>query len=554
MNHVLKRPKRILLSATDKNGLEKLAKIWSADDVELVASGGTASYLREKGFSVTDVSVYSKNPEAFGGRMKTLSFPIFSGVLFKRDSDDDEKQRQELGVPEIDGIVCNFYPFDQVLKEKKYQVNEETLFDLIENIDIGGPSMVRAAAKNYRHTFVLTHPSQYDRYLSDYQSSHGEISLKLSFQLSLEAFQLTTEYDRSITDAFHSFNSDKKQVPDKFDATEHFDFKASSSLRYGENSHQKAIFMPFSERLGTYGLSDFNKIQGKELSYNNYLDIDSSLRSLFSVYQFSQASIQSKMAISIIKHQNPCGLSTSVKNSQVKLSDLLEVSWSCDPVSSFGSIIAFSHEVDMKCAEFLSDKFVEVIVAPSFSDEALRIFSQKKNLRLLEYDRDKFISKFPKYDFRSILGGFLAQESDQLPDEKLELVTNVSSSQDLELYQFALSCAKSLKSNAIALACKSDFNEKIYQMIGAGMGNPNRLVSFHQALEKAKENGLNDFSQVVLASDAFFPFDDIVKLAAQEGVREIIQPGGSIRDKEIIKSCNDLGLSMTFTGKRHFAH
>lgn len=531
--------KRVLLSVSDKTGLLPLAQGLYEAGYELVASGGTAGFLKEASLPITEVSTYTKNPEAFGGRMKTLSFPLFSGILYRRDNQDDLKQIHELDIPTIDGVVCNFYPFAEVLKtakEKSGDVNHKALPELIENIDIGGPSMVRAAAKNYKSVFILTDPSQYDDFLQEFNFQSGELTQEYRFKLASEAFLLTAEYERMIAEALSSFSKKSAAPLPVFDQT--------LSLRYGENPHQKAFLL--QDKSSPFAITT---LQGKELSYNNYLDIDAALRSLASVYQQMAPELGSNTleVAAIIKHQNPCGLVASLEQRP-----LIESAWNCDPISSFGGIISTAGMISDEDAQFLEDKFFEVLIASNYSPKALEIFSKKKNLRLIKFDFFKFVKNYPTFEWRSLFCGALSQETDHKSDEKLALVTkNEPKNVDPLLYRFSIAAARSLKSNAIALVGKE--RNGLMALWGAGMGNPNRLISYDQAVEKCKENG-KKLSEAVMCSDAFFPFSDIIKKAHGEGIETIIQPGGALRDQEIIDVANEQGQAMFLTGTRHFWH
>ncbi|MDH5581270.1 MAG: bifunctional phosphoribosylaminoimidazolecarboxamide formyltransferase/IMP cyclohydrolase, partial [Bdellovibrionales bacterium] len=467
------------------------------------------------------------NPEAFGGRMKTLSFQVSSGLLFRRDNQDDISQANELGIEAIDLVVCNLYPFEEVLKKNS------DLDTLIENIDIGGPTMVRAAAKNYKYVTISTNPAQYDSLIEELERDN-QTSFELRRDFALAAFQHTGRYDSIIAGAL-------EERFEKEEATITLSPQNAKILRYGENPHQKAWV--YANTL-TEGLANATPIQGKELSYNNLLDADAAWRSLSDLVRFSQDK-KEKNGVTIIKHSNPCGAALSTTQEKA-----LEMAWMGDPVSSFGSIICFSHEVTEASAHWLSDKFVEVIMAPSFEAGALSVFGKKKNLRLIPIKPHSGDHKEPM--IRSISGGWVVQEEDNGLDIEFQQVTkNQFDQSKVELAQFGTMVAKHLKSNAIALVRRTSDG---LELIGAGMGNPNRLISLDQAVNKAKENKADDFSDMILISDAFFPFRDNIDLANKAGIKFIVQPGGSIRDKEVIEACDEFGMSMVFTGTRHFRH
>ncbi len=520
--------KTALVSVTDKSELDILAASLKKFDVKIIASGGTRKYLEDKGFSVTPVEEITKNPEAFSGRMKTLSFQLASGLLFKRDCPKDLEEAQNLNILPIDLVVCNLYPFEKVAE------NEDNWDKLIEEIDIGGPTMIRAAAKNFKYVTVLTSSSQYSHFIEDLNKNHGKISQNLRQEMAYTAFQYTAHYEMKIASKWGEISSrDLDQVS--------FSLKDARPLRYGENPHQKALLLknPWDKR----GFAQISPLQGKELSYNNILDSDAALRSCLDLVHLDPQ--MKKVAVTIIKHSNPCGAALS---SHPHLS--LEMAWGGDPISAFGSIICFSHEVTEEAAVFLKDKFVEVILAPSFSKEALNYFGQKKNLRLLELGSFDFQIKDPM--LRSVWGGAVYQDEDFSEDLNFENVTRKKfDDQQMTLARFGVRVAKHLRSNAIVLVQETD---KGMSIAGAGMGNPNRLVSLDQAILKAKENDINEFSKLILVSDAFFPFKDNIDLAHKANIEMIVQPGGSLRDQEVIDTCDQYNMKMLFTKIRHFRH
>jgi len=522
--------RRALLSVSDKSKIVELGQYLMANGVEIISSGGTRKHLEEANLKVTPIEEVTGNPEAFGGRMKTLSFQISSSLLFRRSHEEDIKQAQDLGIEPIDLVVCNLYPFDQVLRAGGEWSS------LIENIDIGGPTMVRAAAKNYTDVVCLTDPQQYDEFMR-----LNDLGLKAedSLQFALAAFSHTSQYDAMIAVALQK-RSDRKTT------LFHGDLTDASTLvaRYGENPHQEGFIVQNKEFTGEKTLASAPCLQGKALSYNNYLDSDASWRCNSDLYNVMKGSSH-EYCVTVVKHSNPCG-AAAAKNSYMAL----EKAWAGDPISSFGSIISFSHEVDLKCAEFICERFVEVILAPQFSKEARELFAKKKNLRLIELAphngplTDKMI--------RTIHGGFAVQNEDAGEEEKIELVT-ASKNLDASSWKtkFGIKVCKHLKSNAIVLIAADTDSIAI---AGAGMGNPNRLVSVVQASEKAIENGYEDGKGLLLVSDAFFPFRDNIDLAHSLGIEQILQPGGSIKDNEVITACDEHGISMAFTGMRHFRH
>ena len=519
--------KRALLSVSDKDGIVELAQFLSSYHVEIVSSGGTAKVLKEAGINVTPVEEVTGNPEAFGGRMKTLSFQISSALLFRRNLEEDRLQAKELGIKPIDLVVCNLYPFGEVVKKKG------SFEELVENIDIGGPTMVRAAAKNHASVSILTSPSQYENFRQSWKLE--KLTLDYRKALALEAFSHTAAYDSLIAQVLEQEIVGKcSSFFGQSNSTQ------SKKVRYGENPHQSG-FVVIDPKRSEPTLANSLPLQGKQLSYNNYLDADAAWRCNSDLFQVSPKEV----SVTIIKHSNPCGAATAAS-----CLEALKLAWAGDPISSFGSIIAFSHEVDHDVAEFLSSRFVELLIAPSFSTKARERFAKKKNLRLLELEA----ASKPQTDLmvKTINGGFVVQEEDSGREEDFNQVSGeVAQLRDDRLIRFGLKVTKHLKSNAIALV---GFLDGSLTLLGAGMGNPNRLISLDQAVAKAFENGHKDLSECLLVSDAFFPFRDNIDKAHSFGIKKIIQPGGSIKDNEVIEACQEFGIAMMMTGMRHFRH
>jgi len=527
MKDALVEVKRALISVSDKDGLEPLAKKLAEKGVEIISSGGTGKFLQGLGIAYTPIEKVTGNPECFAGRMKTLSFQVSSALLFRRDNADDIKQAAELKIQPIDIVVCNLYPFEETAKKS------DDWAEIVENIDIGGPTLIRAASKNYKHVAVVTDPKQYGAVIRELNENGGKLSAQLREELARDAFRHTARYDGLIAAKFEEkTGAETKTVvlsPD-----------GAVELRYGENPHQKSwvyqdAFNP--------GLAGATPLQGKELSYNNLLDADAAWRSCGDVAMFNLK--QFPAAVSIIKHLSPCGV--AVAKTPV---EALELAWAGDPVSSFGGILCFNTEVGGDVAKWLGDKFVEVIVAPKYSKEALEIFAAKKNLRLIELKSYDGTYKPPMV--RSISGGWVVQQEDTGADAEFKSATGEAFPENKSaLAKFGVMVCKHLKSNAIGI-----FREtaKGFSMVGAGMGNPNRLVSMKQAVEKAHENGVTDLSDAVLVSDAFFPFPDNIGIAKAAGVKYIIQPGGSVKDKDVVAACDEAKIAMAFTGRRHFRH
>ncbi len=519
--------KRALISVSDKSGLAELAAKLHSRKVEIISSGGTGKHLQDHGIPFTPIEKVTGNPECFGGRMKTLSFQVSSALLFRRENATDRQEAVKLGIHSIDLVVCNLYPFEEVAKRP------HAWDELVENIDIGGPTMIRAAAKNYTSVGVVTDPSQYGMVIRDINETGGKLRSATLQNLALEAFRHTARYDALIASKMEeAWGAELKTIV--------LSPAGATALRYGENPHQKSwVYLdPFHP-----GLAGAVPLQGKELSYNNLLDADAAWRCCGDIAAAQLTAFPA--AVSIIKHLSPCGAALA----KTPLA-ALELAWAGDKVSSFGGILCFNQPVDRDVAVWLEDRFVEVIVAPAYTGEARDIFAKKKNLRLIEMK--PYDGFYKPAIVRSISGGWLVQQEDTGMDAEFRPVTGVVFPADKNnLAQFGVMACKHLKSNAIGIFSAS---EKGLSMIGAGMGNPNRLISMQQAFEKARENGHFDLSEAVLVSDAFFPFTDNIGTAASAKIRYIIQPGGSIKDKDVIQACDEANISMAFTGRRHFRH
>lgn len=517
---------RALLSVSDKTHLVELAQELIKRGIEIVSTGGTAKVLKENNIPIIPIQEITGNPESFNGRMKTISFQIGSGILFRRNNQSDQEDAQKLGIKGIDLVVCNLYPFQQVSK------NTDDLSELIENIDIGGPTMIRAAAKNFEYVACLTNPSQYAKLISQLDSKR-QLPVRVSRDFSLEAFSLTASYDQYIYQTLRQKYDDNDNPP--------LAFGEMRKLRYGENPHQASWVCEFQNTNSkTISLANAEILQGKELSYNNMIDMDASWKcnSELSI-TFPKFS-----CVTIVKHGNPCGASVA-KNQ----TDALKSAWSSDSTSAFGSIITFSEQVSIDSAEWLCDKFVEIIIAPSFSQDALDKFARKKNLRLVVLPNKKNSNE---YVVRSINGGLLVQQEDEKQDYEFTSQTQTPFPNQLkQVALYGMIVNKYLKSNSILLAGHK--NDHFY-IAGAGMGQPNRLDSLKMLAAPRAINNKFEMKDLVLISDAFFPFKDSIEVAAQVGVRYIVQPGGSIRDKEVIEECNRHQIAMSFTEIRHFRH
>jgi phosphoribosylaminoimidazolecarboxamide formyltransferase/IMP cyclohydrolase len=500
----------------------------------MISSGGTGRYISDHKIPFTPIEKVTKNPEAFAGRMKTLSFQVASALLYRREEEADIIQAKELGIEPIDLVICNCYPFGEVVKKGGEWA------ELIENIDIGGPTMIRAAAKNHRDVAIITNPSQYGELIALLKENQGQTYYEFRKKLAVEAFRSSAAYEMMI--------ASELEQRTEFTGPKTFSLAPSytKELRYGENPHQAAwVYADPTDPSGEKGLAQVTPLQGKALSYNNLLDADAAWRSARDLLTLTNGDKYSSV-VTIIKHLNPCGAALSTSPSSA-----LEMAWNGDPISSFGSIICFSEEVDEASALWLKDKFVEVILAPSFSKEALELFSKKKNLRLIPMTFND-PTKVKEYMVRSISGGWVVQNEDNYIDNEFKTVTKKKMDESLkELTTFGVLVCKHLKSNAIALVGE---NKSGRFLMGAGMGNPNRLISLDQAVDKAHENGHNNLENAILISDAFFPFSDNIELANKAGIKNIIQPGGSIRDEDVIAACDKYEMTMTFTGHRHFRH
>lgn len=532
--------KRALISVSDKAGVVELAQSLVDAGCEIISTGGTQRKLEAAGIATTEISTVTGNPEAFGGRMKTISFNIESALLFDREKDAEEAAA--LNIEPIDLVVCNLYPFQEVLKKGAD-------FDtLIENIDIGGPTMIRAAAKNFKYVATVTQPSDYTELMVQLKSNKGALTYDFRKKLMTKAFNHTADYDALIATTM-----DKEIGVNSL----RLGFEEGMDLRYGENSHQAARF--YKEKNAENSLYDLNVLHGKALSFNNILDINGAIEAIKE---------STRPACSVIKHSNPCGLCEGDGQAE-----LLQLAWAGDPISAFGSIIAFNQKVSLETVEFFElnhedkskRKFVEVVVAPEFTSEALAYLQQHKNLRIIEFNPARLVGGI---DIRYLNGSVLVQDTDDQLHSKLEVVTANPVDMTIEqpLIEFGLRAIKTIKSNSIAIV---RFKNGYAQLLGMGAGQPNRLIATKLSIEKSRENLRNeytgadeDFEAYVaqelanswLISDAFFPFADNVEIAAAAGVRKIVQPGGSIKDKSVIATCNDLGVSMVFTGIRHFKH
>lgn len=510
--------KRALISVSDKTGIVELAKEIVACGYEIISTGGTAVALKNAGISVIGISDITGFPECLDGRVKTLHPNVHAGLLAMRSNPEHMAQLEELNINTIDMVIVNLYPFKQTIM--KPGVDLQTC---IENIDIGGPTMLRSAAKNYQDVTVLVDPSDYAKVIDELKS--GGVSLETKFYLMYKVYQHTAAYDSMIS----TYLREKLDI--KYPNIITFAYEKAQDMRYGENPHQSASF--YKEMLPVAGsISEAKQLHGKELSYNNINDTNGALDLL---REFSEP------AIVAVKHANPCGVATDKD-----ISVAFKKAYESDPVSVFGGIIASNREIDKATAEQISKIFIEIVVAPSFSKEAMEILTQKKNIRLLELPSINAPISSTSYDMKKVLGGLLVQDYDTIliEDEKCQVVTKAQpTAEDLEEMRFAMKVVKHTKSNAIVVT-------KDHATLGVGAGQCNRIWAANQAIEHSQSSTIG----AVLASDAFFPFGDCVEAAYKAGIRAIVQPGGSKNDQESIDACDKYGIAMVFTGDRHFKH
>ncbi len=501
--------KSALISVYDKERIEELALKLTALNVQIISTGGTYEFLKSKGIAATSIESITSYPSILGGRVKTLHPKVFGGILWRRDqlSDVDDVERYE--IPSVDLVVVDLYPFEKTVQT----TNDEEA--IIEKIDIGGISLIRAGAKNFRHVLVIPAAEHYDRLFEILEANGGFISLDERRYFAAQAFNISSHYDSQI---FGYFNR-REKIPGFKQG-----IKKSYPMRYGENPHQEGTFFGDLE-------SVFSKLHGKDLSYNNLVDVDAAINL---IGEFSEP------AVAIIKHTNPCGV--AIRNT---LKEAYLDALACDPVSAFGGIIIANGEINTELAEELNKLFFEILIAEKYENDALELLKSKKNRIILQ--KNSFT--FPGRQFKSILNGVLEQEKDLKTEQEsdFQYVTDRKpSATEISELLFANKIVKHLKSNTIVLS-------KNRQLIGCGMGQTSRVDAMKQAILKAGVFGF-DTRGAVMASDAFFPFSDSVEIAHNAGVVSVIQPGGSIRDADSVKYCNEHGMSMVFTGIRHFKH
>jgi phosphoribosylaminoimidazolecarboxamide formyltransferase/IMP cyclohydrolase len=542
-------PRTALISVSDKRGLLPFAQGLHGLGWRLLSTGGTLKFLNDNGVPATQVSDHTGSPEILDGRVKTLHPKIHGGILARRSDAEHVRQLAEHGIAPIDLVAVNLYPFRETVAKEGV-----SLEDAIENIDIGGPSMLRSSAKNHGDVTVICNPDDYAPVLGELQNS-GATSLETRRRLAVTAFRHTADYDAAI-DAHLSKALLGEQVL-------RLGFRAGTTLRYGENDHQKATFFPEHPSLsgGESNLGTAKQLHGKELSYNNLVDADAALEAVRDLQAQDNGG-----AVSVIKHLNPCGYATGGT-----LSEAFEAAWQGDPVSAVGSVIAVSRRVDLATAERLKGRFVELLIAPGFDADALEFLQKKsKDIRLL--DIGTMAPPQHRKVYKHILGGMLEQDRDVDLFRKWESVTQAKMPESMRpLAEFTWKACKHVKSNAIVMGY--EYAPGGYTLVGMGPGQPNRIDSNLKLCQPrarenlariAEEKGLKGseaeafvaeaMGRCVLASDAFFPFDDNVQAAQAGGIRHIVQPGGSLRDAEVIATADRFGISMTFTGTRHFRH
>ncbi len=516
-------PRLALLSVSDKTGLVDLARSLTQDlDFEIVSSGGTAKALSEAGIPVTKVSDYTGSPEILGGRVKTLHPKVHGGILARPDQDSDVQDLSDHDIRPFDLVAVNLYPFEQTIAQPG-----TSLADAIEKIDIGGPTMIRAAAKNHQYLTVLCNPEQYDEYIEAAKANNGQPSLEFRARCARAAFWHTANYDCAIAQYLTETAAPKESAMPTHYA---ISGQLHQTLRYGENPHQAASW--YQSGAVPTGWAAAKQLQGKALSYNNLVDLEAARRII------TEFPSDDQPAAAVLKHTNPCGVSISSS-----LATAYQQAFNADDISAFGGIVALNQPIDEATAKALTGTFLECVVAPGCEDSAKAILSKKKNLRILILED---LMSGPKQTVRVVAGGFLTQTSDDLREDPTQwtIATDKQPSEaELAEMLFAWRVVKHVKSNAILVTANRT-------TLGVGAGQMNRVGAVNIALAQAGEKTQG----ATLASDGFFPFDDSVRTAAAAGIKAIVQPGGSIRDEDSIKAANELGVIMAFTGARHFLH
>ena len=513
MKEQAKKIETAFISVYKKEKIDSLVKYLSSINVEIISTGGTEKYIQNLGIDVQPVERLTDFPSILGGRVKTLHPKVFGGILNKRKDLNDIKEIKKFGIPNIDMVIVDLYPFEETIKDRKSKDQ-----DIIEKIDIGGVSLIRAAAKNFKDVFVVPCRSLFSEATRILKNNNGKTTESIRKMFAEKSFNLCSKYDSNI---YHWFNNETQGQTSNLN----LNFSKSNTLRYGENPHQKGFF---------YGNlnSVFTQIHGKEISYNNLLDIDSAIN-LISDFKTK--------TFCVLKHNNPCGVA-----SKKSVIESWEKALEGDPISAFGGVLITNNEIDLETAEKINNLFFEIIIAPKYNSESLKILKSKKNRIILKSNNLNSISNIT---YRSVLNGIVSQERDVFIDseEILEKITKLKPAKSqLEDLLFASTVCKHTKSNAIVLV-------KNKQLIGIGCGQTSRVDALKQAIIKAESFGFK-LTDAVMASDAFFPFPDCVEIASKKGIKAVIQPGGSINDKLSIDFCNDNNIAMVLTKIRHFKH
>ena len=532
---------RALLSVYDKAGIIDFARNLSDMGVEILSTGGTATAIREAGIEVKDVSDFTGFPEMLDGRVKTLTPQVHAGILYMRDDQEHVDTMKEFELGQIDLVCVNLYPFEETIAKP-----DVSLAEAIEQIDIGGPTMIRSAAKNLRFVTVVTDPVDYSKVIEEMKNNNGSTSEKTRFILGQKVYARAAQYNAAIAN-YLSDQVNDMNLSSPFMRS----YEDGNELRYGENSHQKA-WLYVDKDCPDAGIAQTDILHGKPMSYNNYVDGEGALEAV--------KELAGTPGVAIVKHTNPCGYATGSD-----LNEAFNAAWSGDPISAFGSVVAFTEKIDIKVAKSLEGRFVEAVIAPGYDDDAFEFLVKKKNLRILKLNKP--VSKpVDKKMIKQITGGMLVQEIDTQLIESWSIPTKTPFSESKkELALFGIAAAKHTKSNAIVLV--QEYKEGQFRVLGMGAGQPNRVdalrkLSVSKAIENLKDENPNIsdneikeiIGECVFVSEAFFPFADSIDAANEMGAKYLVQPGGSIRDDEVIEACNKFGISMAFINMRHFKH
>jgi phosphoribosylaminoimidazolecarboxamide formyltransferase/IMP cyclohydrolase len=533
--------KRALLSVSDKAGIIDFARKLHEMEVELLSTGGTARAIREAGIPVKDVSEFTGFPEMLDGRVKTLTPQVHAGILYMRDNEKHVKTMEEYELGQIDLVCVNLYPFEETIAKE-----DVSLAEAIEQIDIGGPTMIRSAAKNMKFVTVITDPADYAQVIQEMKANEGATTESFRFLLGQKVYARAAEYNAAIATYLAEQVAEQKLAKPFVKS-----YSDGTELRYGENAHQKAwLYKDADSREATIALTEV--LHGKEMSYNNYVDGDGALEAV--------KDLSGKPGVAVIKHTNPCGYATGET-----LAEAFEAAWAGDPVSAFGSVIAVTQRVDLKTAECLDGRFIEAIIAPGYEEDALDHLMKKKNLRILKLKKPMG-KALPQRMVKQINGGLLVQDLDTEILESWSVPTEVPFAENKkELALFGIAAAKHTKSNAIVLV--QEYKAGQFRVLGMGAGQPNRVDALKKlSVSKAVDNLKTENPEItdeeiqqiigecVFVSEAFFPFADSIDAASEMGAKFIVQPGGSIRDDEVIAACNKHGMAMAMTNMRHFKH